>query len=142
MKVSIHSKVEGGRLARNRRTLSNALREYEGKEITITIQRKKKTRSNQQNAYYWGAVLPIVKRAMRDAGHTLTQEDCHLMLRAKFLTKALPLGDDGEFIDHIRSTTELSTVDFLEYIEDIRMWCAEYLGVDIPEPNEQTEIFQ
>lgn len=140
MKVSIHSRVEGGRLKTNRAALSRALADFEGKDVTIIIAKKKKTRSNEQNRFYWGALLPIVQSAFRDAGHILTQEETHLMLRAKFLNVALPIGEDGLFIDHIRSTTDLSTTDFMEYIENIRHWCADNLGVHIPEPNEQTEL--
>jgi hypothetical protein len=140
VKVSIHSRVEGGRLKSNRAALSCALADFEGKDVTITIARKKKTRSNEQNRFYWGALLPIVQAAFRDIGHILTQEETHLMLRAKFLNVALPIGEDGLFIDHIRSTTELSTTEFMEYIESIRWWCYENLGVTIPEPNEQTEL--
>jgi len=141
VKISVNSKVENGRLSVNRAALSRAMQDFEGKEVTITIARKKKSRSNEQNRYYWGCVIPIVRDAFRDAGHLITQEDTHLMLRAKFLTEALPIGEDGEFIDHIKSTTELTTLDMTIYIDNIRYWCAEFLGITIPEPNEQIEIF-
>ena len=140
MKVTIHSEVENGRLKRNRAALSRALADFEGKEVSITIQRKKKTRSTQQNRYYWGCLLGAVQACFRDAGHVLTQEDTHMMLRAKFLTKALPIGEDGEYIEQVRSTTDLSTMEFNEYIDNIRYWCQENLNAYIPEPNEQAEL--
>ena len=42
MKTSIHSKVENGKLKTNRKALSEAIEQYNGKDVTITIQRKKK----------------------------------------------------------------------------------------------------
>ena len=141
MKVSIHSRVEGGRLKTNRAALSRALADFEGKEVTITIAKKKKTRSNEQNRYYWSCVVFIVRDCLRDVGHRLTIEDAHLLLRMKFLTVPLPIGEDGEFIDHIRSTTELSTFEFSNYISDICTWVYEMFKVDIPKPNTQTTLF-
>ena len=139
MKLEIHSKVKDGRLVANRAALSRSLADYEGKEVIISIRERKNTRSNLQNAYYWAAVVPIVRDAMRDAGHRLTIEEMHLMLRAKFLNEPLHLGD-GTFIDQIRSTTSLTKSEFSNYIEDIREWCLEYLNTDIPEANTQTEL--
>jgi hypothetical protein len=141
VKTEVHSKVEGGRLVRNRAALSTALKEFEGKEVTITIAKKKKSRSTQQNRYYWGALLPIVRDVFREAGHSVTIEETHLMLRAKFLNEPLPLGEDGEFIDHIKSTSALTTTQFNEYIDDIRGMIFEYFNIDIPLPNTQIELY-
>lgn len=140
MKSVIHSKVEGGKLSRNRQTLSAALCEYEGKEVTITIEPRKKSRSLPQNAYYWSAVVPIVRQALRDLGHRVTHEETHLMLRGKFLREVIPIGEEGEFIDMIRSTTSLSTSEFNDYLADIKSFALDYLGIDIPEPNQQTTL--
>jgi len=141
VKVTIHSEVENGRLKRNRAALSRALADFEGKEVSITIQRKKKTRSTQQNRYYWSCVVYIVRDCLRDVGHRLTIEETHLLLRTKFLSVPLLLNDSGEFIEHIKSTTELSTIDFSNYISDICSWVYEMFNVNIPEPNTQMELF-
>jgi hypothetical protein len=64
-----------------------------------------------------------------------------LLLRTKFLSAPLLLNDSGEFIEHIKSTTELSTIDFSNYISDICSWVYEMFNVNIPEPNTQIELF-
>lgn len=139
MKVEINSRVENGRLKTNRAALNKALQEFEGKEIVVSISKRKSKRSNPQNRYYWGAVIPIVRDCLRDAGHRLTIEDTHLMLRGRFLTEAIHL-QHGDFIDQIRSTSSLSKSEFSDYIEDIRSFMQEYFNTDIPEANTQTEI--
>jgi len=49
--------------------------------------------------------------------------------------------EDGEILmQTIGSTTKLNTIKFNEYIDNIRQWSLEYLGQDIPEPNEQTTL--
>jgi hypothetical protein len=51
MKHKIISSVENGNLKRNREQVKQAIAEFEGKNIVITIEKLKKSRSNNQNAY-------------------------------------------------------------------------------------------
>lgn len=46
----------------------------------------------------------------------------------------------GEVLTFIGSTAELSTVDFMAFIENVAAWLAEFLGVVLPEPGQQIEI--
>jgi hypothetical protein len=48
---------------------------------------------------------------------------------------------DGEVIgERVKSSTELTNTGFLEYLEQIKQFSAEILGVYIPDPNEQNKI--
>lgn len=64
----------------------------------------------------------------------------HQILKIKFLKVDEPVGNDGLFISRIKSTTELSTMDFMEYIQQVTIWAGEFFGITIPEPNEQLLI--
>jgi len=139
LQVKVDSEVVGGRLSKNRQSLNNALKEFEGKRITISIELAKKKRSSEQNRYYWAGVVPIVQQGLKDAGYKLSKEDVHLSLRAKFLNETIPF-EDGTYIDRFKSTTELSKSEFGDFIEDVKQWAAEYLNVIIPEPNQQTNL--
>ena len=68
MQVKVDSEVVDGRLSKNRQSLNNALKEFEGKKITISIELAKKKRSSEQNRYYWAGVVPIVQQGLKDAG--------------------------------------------------------------------------
>ena len=105
-------------------------------EIIIRLAGK---RSSPQNRYYWGAMLPIVKEGLKGVGIEMSKEQTHEMLKYKFLKREF-ITSDGDILQNIGSTTELSTKEFNEYIESIQIWSAEYLNVNIPDPNEQTEI--
>ena len=59
-----------------------------------------------------------------------TPQEAHDAVRYKFLTDMT-----GE-LPRVKSTTELSTVEFMEYIAEIQRFGAEYLDVYIPDPNE------
>ena len=105
-------------------------------EIIIRLAGK---RSSPQNRYYWGAMLPIVKEGLKGVGIEMSKEQSHELLKYKFLKREF-VTSDGDILQSIGSTTELSTKEFNEYIESIQIWSAEYLNVNIPDPNEQTEI--
>lgn len=105
-------------------------------EILIRLAGK---RSSPQNRYYWGAMIPIVKEALKKVGIEMSKEQTHELLKYKFLKREF-ITSDGDILQSIGSTTELSTKEFNEYIESIQIWSAEYLNVNIPDPNEQTEI--
>ena len=96
-------------------------------------------RSSPQNRYYWGAMLPIVKEGLKGVGIDMSKEQTHEMLKYRFLKREF-VTSDGHILQSIGSTTELSTKEFNEYIESIQIWSAEYLNVNIPDPNEQIEI--
>ena len=98
----------------------------------------RKVRSLSQNAYYWAVVCGMVKDGLRDAGYdaVMTDEDAHEVMKHLFLKKEIVNKNTDERIPSVRSTTELTTFEFSEYIEQIISWAAQYLNIVIPYPNE------
>lgn len=112
---------------------------------TIKVTKDKKVRSILQNAYYWGGVIPIIQEAMKEQWGevlpvTATKEYIHELLKGRYLFYEVCIPDTGEVIKMPRSTTDLSTTEFNEYIDLCRMWAMENLGIDIPEPNQELEL--
>ena len=97
----------------------------EGKAVEVVVRKKKKHRSGAQNAYYWGIVIDIISGATG-----FTPQESHDAMRFKFLTDMT-----GE-LPKVKSTAELTTVEFLDYVAQIQQWASEFLGVYIPDPNE------
>lgn len=106
--------------------------------VTLTLSKSGK-RSDRQNRYYWSGVVPIVRAGLKDLGIDMSTEQTHSLLKFRFLKKEF-ISNDGEVIESIGSTTELSKQEFNEYIERIKQWAAEYLNIQIPDPEEQTTI--
>lgn len=50
--------------------------------------------------------------------------------------------ETGEEKTRIRSTTELTKIEFNTYLEEIWQWAAEYLSITIPAPNERFVLYQ
>jgi hypothetical protein len=102
-------------------------RHLEGQDVELTLQKRRKKRSLKQNSYYW----PVVVGMIQEAAGYLTDEEAHDALRMHFLQKH----EDGQ-LPTVRSTTELTTVEFEEYLSKCRQLGAEMYGIYIPEPNE------
>ena len=107
-----------------------------GTHVEIIIRKYKTKRSNDQNAYYWGVVIPIIADYV---GHD-NPEDMHEDLKLKFnpvKSKIDPTKKIGG------TTTKLSTVDFFSaetsYVERICRWASMECGLYIPPPKKRTE---
>jgi hypothetical protein len=142
MKAKYIGKIEDGRLRiLNKRMFDAHIESLNGKEVSIILDKNTKKRSNNQNAYYHGVVLPIVKAGLIDAGfeNYRNNEQVHDLLKFRFL-KTNESNTDGEFIERIKSTSELSTSQFMDFIAEVQQWATEFLNVYIPEPNENLEL--
>lgn len=108
---------------------------FPDKQITIEVTRKKKKRSNPQNAYYWAVVVQMVRLGIIDMGERVTIKQAHDVLKNRFLKETKVDGESGEIIlEYTRSTSDLSTLEMLDYIAQCQQFASEYLGVTIPDP--------
>lgn len=141
--MKIISNVVDGNLKQNRNLIKDTIKSLEGKKVLITIEKLKKTRSLEQNAYYYGAVLPLVQNGLHDAtGQMKTTEQIHYNILLKMFAPENEIVnvETGEFITERLSSSEMTTTQFMEYIMEIQKWAAEFLGIDIPNPNEKTTL--
>jgi len=102
----------------------------------VTMERKRRSRSIQQNRYYWGVVVEMIHRQLIDDGWEASKEDVHEMLKAKYNIKELYNETTGEVMQTVRSTTDLSTTEFEAYNESCKRWAAETIGLVIPDPQQ------
>lgn len=84
------------------------------------------TRSSAANRYYWGVVLAILAKQL---GYTA--EELHEAMKAKFRGR-----EDITTGLVIARSTKTNSDDFWLYVEQVRTWSHQFLGVYIPEPNE------
>jgi hypothetical protein len=117
------------------------LRHFKNSVVTVTISKVKKKRSNQQNRYYWGVIIPCIQNGLFETqGEWLTPDATHEFLKSNFNYKELVNESSGEIIKLPKSTTESDTFDFEEYLDKCRLFADEFLNIIIPMPNEQSEI--
>lgn len=148
----MESRVEaGGRISEEgglrvnsdeRPLLLSVLSEWRGKEITLEVRLNRRRRSEQQNSYYWKVVVGLVRKAlMEEHGEMYTKDEVHGILKQQCNWREITNEESGESIKIPKSTRDLNTLEFEEYEERCRRFAAEFLGVDIPLPNEYTDAY-
>jgi len=66
----------------------------------------------------------------------------HDFLKRRCLPSRKVCDANQELVELTASTTDLTTTEMMEYIERVCLFAAESLNVVIPQPNEQTRIFE
>lgn len=108
----------------------------EGDRLIVTPPKKyRKPRTSGQpgedanaNGYYWGVVLPIISEW---SGHT--PDELHDIYKAMFAPKIRYTMPSGKVVVIAKSTADMDTFEFYEYIERIRAEVGQS-GVVIPDP--------
>jgi len=139
-KIEIITSISNGIFKRNRNLVLQAIQSFNDKDVIISFSKPKKSRSNNQNAFYWGVVLPLVQKGLLDAtGELRSVDNIHYKI---LLPLFAPLNeivnkDTGECISERLTSSEMTTTQFMEYIMEVQKWSAEFLSIDIPNPNEE-----
>lgn len=140
-KIEIITSIVNGKIKRNAKTVIDAFKAFEGKNLTLILMPLKKQRSVSQNAYYWGVVIPIWKNILKtEWGEFYSKEETHDFLKynCNYLEKVNT--DTGEIIRLSKSTTQNSTTDQEDFHLKCRQLAEEMFSVIIPLPNEQINI--
>ena len=113
-----------------------ALKEFEGKRVQVSITEWKNTRSNRANRYYWGVVIPSVFKAFAEVGIKLVNhEQAHEACRIKFLMEEIQVGEESFRVP--KSTSRMKTDEFANYIFVVVDYLREYYNFVVPEPREK-----
>ena len=115
----------------DRATLWRTLKRLRGRH-RVEIARYRKRRSDQQNRRYWGAIIRAFGDFLRENGESITDLQAHELMKHKFLRRTWVDTKTGEAHDYTRSTAELNTAEFTEYMDDCENWLAEF-GIIIEE---------
>jgi len=120
-------------------TWTKAVNSFEGERVEVTIKKATKRRSDPQNKYFHGCVIPIITNALNELGHRTNNDDTKEMLKRQFLTEDVHL-KDGLLMQRTRKTSELTTTEFLEFVADVQQFASEYLETYVPDPNEELKL--
>jgi hypothetical protein len=108
-------------------------------DYVVSIKKKRETRTYSQLKYLFGVVYKIIAK---ETGHDI--DDIHSAMKDMFLKSKLMLhrtDQEGREVTYwIPYTQSLSDVggvsieSMIEYIENVRKWAGEWLGLIIPDP--------
>ena len=109
----------------------------------LEAKEKRKIRSLGQNAYFHGIMLPIVAKGLQEVGWEDIQdeEDAKDLVKDMFGRFTLVNMKTGEMVTRIKPTHRMTTIEFMEFCDKIIQWGAQWLGVQIPYPNEYLKEF-
>ncbi len=104
-----------------------------GSDYQVEVKRQRNTRSMNQNKYYWKC---IVQPLAKEIGYL--NDEMHDALKVKFNAdfEMITVKDKTTGIQKVRSTTQMDTREFEEYLERIRVWAQIELGIRLKAPNE------
>ena len=104
-------------------------------DYEITIKKRRKTRTNDQNRYMCGVVYTTLLKGLQDAGWELTNtEQVHKFFLKHIATEQIINKHTGEVVSIPSSTTDMDTVTFTAYLEQLKDFAIEFLNIEIPEP--------
>jgi hypothetical protein len=129
MKKIFTAEVVNGKLQINNQMLWDKMLYNLSGTVQVTIDKRRRARSMPQNKYYWGVVIKVLLDFMGDV-EPGADEELRNYLCSQFLI------DRSRKIPRVLSTSSLSTKEFEDYLEKIRVWSAKELQVFIPLPGE------
>ena len=126
-------KIDGMRY--NRSVLEN----FVGKELTITIDEKKKPRSVAQNAWYWGVAIPTIIAHLKEFdGVEYDKDVIHEFVLNEIIRRDAKvhriLGRPVITYDN-KTTSKMNVSEFGQFKNELQMYFAER-DIQIPDPNE------
>ena len=136
-----------GEIKLPKRLRSEVGKAFAGKDIVVVFARPKKTRSSEQNRYYWGVVVRMVCEGFQALGNPVNPDNnedielTHEYLKRRFLQPIQVADVNGEVHDLGHTTTNLTTSQMMDYIAQVQQFAVEFLNVIIPEPGEQAQLW-
>lgn len=97
----------------------------------VSIRPRKKTRSLNQNSYYWASYIPPWTDWLREqyGDPTITTEQAHQLLKVRVLGPKEKILDTGEVLEIIPETHSMDQVEFAMYLDKAKEFLQEFAQI-------------
>jgi hypothetical protein len=124
--------------ADDNRALTMHLASLAGQKIAVTIEDDKHLRSIQANNYYWSQVATVLAKENGQTPEEFHDAMCVLFLpneskRVEFFNKMT--GESLTVEVDTRRSSKLTGGPFYDFVERVRLWGVEFLGVITEDPD-------
>ena len=120
--------------------LKRVFRKLREVELDICIKVRRKIRSNRQNRYFWGVVVPIVREYMYETtGIKYTNNQIYYYLNSEVLGQKPEITiilEKNVICWNGKRFSQMTTVEFNDAVVDIQQHFAP-MGCEIPDPNQE-----
>lgn len=131
--------IDGRLPERDARRIGEAIRAFNGKRIVVAIKEMKRKRSLNQNNFYQGPFVEAVRLNLLECGYRVSHDDIHGGLRDAYAKNSFTIYlPDGTPFRVPPSTARMATLEFEDYLEEIRSDYATRFGWQLPFPNEES----
>jgi hypothetical protein len=125
---------------RNESELINFCKMLNCSEFNVSIEKKKSKRSDNQNRFYWVAIVPTMLAGFKELGNEMDLESTHEFIKANFNYKEVVNEQTGDVLKVPKSTATLNKTEFSEMIEKANLFCIEWFGFSLPESGSQQQM--
>lgn len=120
----------------NLRTLIDFFRMAGNGCYWLEVKKQRRGRTLNQNDYLWGCVYPILLDGLLDAGWEFTSvEQVHEFFKKQIAHDRVVNRHTGEIVEIPASTATMDTQQFSAYVDTLRDYAEEFLGITIPNPD-------
>ncbi len=134
--LSFHVQPDGTLTPDSRRTCANRIAMFPDKHIHIDIKEAKRTRSLDQNAYWFGMLNKYVVPKFREAGSNWSDWKLHCCLMHVLGYEEALVAPDGRIIASRMHSSEFDTKTWEEFMERARAYLATEYDIAVPLPHE------
>lgn len=101
-------------------------------------------RSNQQNRYLHGLLIPEFRKALNSVGYDEVKTDAQAkeIMKQMFLKRQTVNINTAEVLEYVQQTMDLTKEENNILIDEVIKFCSENMNYIIPYPNEQVELWE
>lgn len=119
----------------------NQISKIRNRSVKVRVVVEGKRRSQWQNNYYYGVVVELLRSSLSEEwGEPISKDEMHEILKWQCNWREKVNEATGETLRIPHTTTDMTTVEFEEYLERCRRFALDWFNLEIPLPNEQTEL--
>ena len=140
--TTTYGHIESGKLKIHyKEKFKESISQFSDGRVEVKVRRLYNKRSHPQNDYYWGCLIQEFIDGYKDTtGESITKNQAHEILKGQFNSKEIINQKSGEVIRVPQSTSNLTTTEFMDYIEECIRFIAEWFGRTVADPGEQTQL--
>jgi len=125
----------------NSKILKQELENLPEGRYRLVIDKYRKGKSNAQLGWLYACIYPFVLRGLNDLGWEIADlDEVDVLCKDKFASKEIINILSGEVMEIPALKRDMTTTDFMAFVEAIRKWASEDLGVNIPDPETDIEF--
>ena len=138
----IDTRIENGKFRQNSALIKDAVKLFEGANVKLSIRKRYKKRSENQNDFYWGVWVPIFQKLFMDEWQEFkTPNEVHEILKTACNYEERVNEATGEVFKFPKTTTNLSTYDWENIFKKrVKQFALDFFNTPLPEPNEQLKL--